>query len=88
MRTWVITRLPRQCGRCEQIIPEGQPALRITFDVAPETTLWRCERCGGPAPVDLPRLEEGPARPAMLDRIRQLLRATAHDWKRSQSNDR
>jgi hypothetical protein len=86
MRTWTRSAIRRECGRGRHVILPNEPALRLTFAAPASAVLWRCVECEGPAPEDIPPLVVD-ARPAMADRIRQLLAATSHDWKRSQAGD-
>jgi len=54
MRRWLRATSDRLCGLCHGLIHEGEPVLLI--DIGPTIKLYRCERCAGPAPPDLPPL--------------------------------
>jgi len=88
MRAWRRTRIRLACGRCGHVIEPGQPALALTFARAPETTLWRCVGCCGPAPDDVPEiLPAADTRQSLFTRVQSIMRQSFPDWKQRQGND-
>jgi hypothetical protein len=60
MRTWTRVTVPTLCGGCNRELHRGDPLLVIEFVFlgGKPVRCWRCDRCEGPAPPDLPVLVE------------------------------
>ena len=90
MRFWGYSTRPRFCGKCNQSIPAGTVALRLTL--APSgAELWRCQTCAGPPPADVVAAVEPPPSEALearfLARLKDVIRTSLPDWKTRQSGD-
>ena len=61
MRTWARVVVPSTlCGGCNHELHRGDPVLliEVAYRGGQRLVLWRCDRCEGPAPPDLPALVE------------------------------
>ena len=84
MRTWTRATCDRLCGLCGAHIAEGGPIQML--DIGPTIKLWRCPKCVGPPPPDLPPLvERRPIEPMVMTRFTKDMLPL--DWKRRQSRD-
>jgi hypothetical protein len=85
MRAWRRTPVKRVCGRCGHVILPGEPLLALTFATAPDTVLYRCAGCCGPAPDELPELPDD--RPSLVERLKAILLSSHPDWKKRHSGE-
>ena len=86
--------MPTLCGGCNRELHRGDPLLEIEFEFLGGQTIhcWRCDRCEGPAPPDLPELVERDHRitPTPLLRLvpKLPLGTTLADWRMRAAGDR
>lgn len=95
MRTWARVVVPSTlCGGCNHELHTGDPVLMIdiAFLGGKMIHLWRCERCEGPAPPDLPALVERDTRitPRPMTKFHPTLPlgTPLADWRARQSGER
>jgi hypothetical protein len=94
MRTWRRATVPTLCGGCNRELHRGDPLLEIEFVFLGGKPIhcWRCDRCNGPAPPDLPELVErsNAITPTPLLRLvpKLPLGTTLADWRMRAAGER
>jgi hypothetical protein len=95
MRTWTRVIVPATlCGGCNRQLLKGDPVLMIdlAFLGGKMIRVWRCDRCDGPAPPDLPALVEqnSAITPRPMTRLAPVLPfgTPLADWRARQSGER
>jgi hypothetical protein len=87
MRSWHRAVVDVTCGLCTERIASGEPVQRISLP-ALKRPLWRCARCVGPAPPDLPAvIELRPPEPAGFAPVRELAQRVAVDFTAKAAGD-
>jgi len=88
MRTWQRAAADLACGLCTARIVVGDPVLRISLPTLTRP-LWRCDRCVGPAPPDLPAViaHRAPPPSSGFSPLRDVARTAVLDFKARAAGD-